>query len=627
MRRSSGTNMAKAHPNVHDEYHKNFFTTSTQQTSLLDSNLSSHVILNTILYPKHDCLRHAPINQPYYPFMFTIDTDYYDFCNLKDKTSLPTEFYESRIVPESPNEDFSCVNYLCRRENVWNLRNTTQRMNLGIIFNYCLRCNQTSSELFRQALMNNSCPAFVLGASENATTTTTIPSDQFIAKFNQVSNVHCNGVASSAEGSSNNLALLDYNFFMSEYFMNRFARYMERVTGAPQPNPQLTVSSVSLNPILTFYFREYFNSDVTSLSAPLTVPFICWCNYQSERDKSFGFQCNDFFQNWQINFTYRYSVWIFALIFASIFVAQLVLVLVPRFGERILTFKERLRTQGLGISVPQKIAMFFKHFFDIVSQPPPFFTIASLLAFMENFMRILFNFKASNPFFKNYFSGVFRGLACGFIICGYSSLIISWSHVIDLSNRKTTDSKQGNGLSKLNIAILSLFYIAMVIIVIVSLIVFGATKKESYAWILLSLCIVIYLFTFVLGFAFYGFRILYKLRKTVGDSKNLMEYRFTKFMLAETGVFLAGCAISALMFVSYVFGFDIMNLFWGMARNTFMDSALTAVISLSSYITFNETAIEMVYGKRILEILTCARCWKRNKLNHIANSSVTTTNE
>ncbi|KAF0974367.1 hypothetical protein FDP41_006399 [Naegleria fowleri] len=618
---------------------KNFLTTPTQSSRILltspptsyhvqqqqqdiSNNKSSLVILNSISYPKHDCLRHAPINQPYYPFMFTIDTEYYDFCNLRDKTSLPPEFYVSGIVPESG--DFSCVNYLCRTENVWNLRNVTQRMNLGIIFNYCLRCNQSASELFRQALMNNSCPAFVIGASENSTNL--IPSDRFMSKFNQISNIHCNGASPS---SINNLALLDYNFFMSEYFMNRFARYRERVTGERQSNPQLTVSSVSLNPILTFYFKNYFddNADLSTLNAPLDVPFICWCNYQSDKDKSFGFQCNDFFQNWQIYFTYRYSIWIFALIFSAIFVAQFLLVLVPRFGERIITFKQRLKIQGLSSSVPQKIVLFFRHFFDIVTQPPPFFTIAALLAFMENFMRILFNFKAANPFFRNYFSGVFRGLACGFTICGYSSLVISWSHVIDLSNRRaTTDSKQGTGLSKLNTIILSAFYFAMLIIVIVSVIVFGVTKQDSYAWILLSLCIVIYLFTFVLGFAFYGFRIMYKLRKTVGDTKKVMEYRFTKFMLAETGVFLAGCVISALMFVSYVFGFDIMNLFWGMARNTFMDSALTLVISVSSIITFNETAIEMVYGKRILEILTCSSC-KQKKMNHIANVAATNESE
>ncbi|EFC47462.1 predicted protein [Naegleria gruberi] len=182
-----------------------------------------------------------------------------------------------------------------------------------------------------------------------------------------------------------------------------------------------------------------------------------------------------------------------------------------------------------------------------------------------------------------------------------------------MSKRKGT-SQSSNKLSKVNAIILSLFYIAMLLVGIITVIVFVVVKNYAPAWILLSAAVMIYLLTFVIGFAFYGVKILIQLR---GSKGSLLEYKFTKFILYETALFIIGWLVSLFMLTTYIFGYDSMTLFWGLNRNIFMDCSLNAVLILSSYITFNDTAFVLVYGKKALSIVsfigTCGRSYSKAK--------------
>ncbi|KAF0983255.1 hypothetical protein FDP41_010320 [Naegleria fowleri] len=566
------------------------------------------MVMDQFLNPIQECLTLAPINQYYYPFMYTFDTDYWDFCAIDQPQKVPPEIYKIGSLYLNNNDSSLCENVLCSIERRWDLTNQTQLVSLGVLFNYCLHCNHSSAEQFRQVLSNHSCPSF--STSVNSIT----QSPTFLSKFNYLADYHCNYNNRRENEPSKHLGLFNYNILMTDYFKRSFLDYSKNNNLFNQTgtfgDANAALKSVSLSTLFNFYFHDLFDKmDSNELpSAPLNVPISCWCNYESENGKSFGFQCNDFYQNWQIMFAYRISTVIFAVLYALVTVFLAFFIVIPRCVERVISFKKRSEI-GLETSKFKKFLYFVRHYFDIVTQPPLLLTIGCVTGFLENLLRFAFNFTTFMPLYQVYFPGIFRGLAAIFMICGYSSLVICWSHVIDLANRKTEPNRRG--LSKLNIIILSIFYSCVIVVGVISVIIFLAVKNYATAWILLSFAVLIYLLTFVVGFTFYGVKILFALRATAQEKKNFMEYRFTKFILAVTGIFFLGWLVSLGMLVTYIFGYDVLSVFFGLARNQFMDSGLTAVMALSSYITFNDTCFEMTYGKKITKyvnmIFTCKR--------------------
>ncbi|KAF0983254.1 hypothetical protein FDP41_010319 [Naegleria fowleri] len=585
------------------------------------------VVMDHFIYPAQECLNLAPVNQFYYPFLYTYDTKYYDFCKMNDPQAVPSEIYKSGFitVEESDNSSSSssCVNILCSTDTRWDLTNQTQLTLLGVLFNHCLHCNNSNSEWFRQVLRNHSCPTFTTSAS----LINSSQDEDFVSKFTAISQYHCNHETADSTTSSNpqrmrHLGLFDYNILTSQYFRKTFLDYSKNNNLFNQTgtfgDANAALKSVSLSTLFNFYFHDLFDKmDSNELpSAPLNVPISCWCNYESENGKSFGFQCNDFYQNWQIMFAYRISTVIFAVLYAVVTLMLVLFITIPKTFERIVSFKKRADV-SLESSTFKKMLLFVRHYFDIATQPPPFFAAAAFSGFVENFLRCLFNYNAFLPMLKSaYFPGFFRGLAAILIICGYSSLVVSWSHVIDLSKR--TIEKRGKGLSKFNMTILSIFYCAVIVVAFITVVVFLSVRNYAVAWIVLTFSVLIYLLTFVVGFTFYGVKIFFALRATAQEKKNFMEYRFTKFILFVTGIFFIGWFISLGMLVTYVFGYDALSLFLGISRNQFMDAGLNAVLIVSSYITFSDTCFEMTYGKKATLVLNhVLSCGSRIVQNHL----------
>jgi len=523
-------------------------------------------VLNKISYPKYECLTLPPVNQYYYPFMFAFDTDYYDICNVD---SFPIDV--GKILNTS-----SCLDYLCPKENKWNLGNSTQRQAVSFVFNHCMYCNNSQAEDFREMLSNDSCPA--------------------LSDFNlaQVMNFHCNGGWTEGGG---NLPLLESSFFSSDYFLSEYRKWY--VQNGTMVDMATAIGNVTLQQLFKFYFRKYPDLRQAGLTAPLDVPFTCWCNYE-QQSTSYGFQCGDFYQAYQVPFVYRYSVIFYFVFYSLLTVFILVLVLIPRCVERVKLYQER--TDIALLSPLKRDLMFIPHLFDIVIQPPIFFFLSGAAGFFENFFRFLFNFAAFEGFYNAYFPGVCRGICALFMVCGYSSLVISWSHVIDMSKMKQgTDNKgkRKNGLSVFNKTVLTIFYVGVIVVLFLSAVVYAATGSYGSAWIVLSSAVLFYLLTFGAGFAFYGVKIMISLRASAQNRKQqIMEYRFTKFILAQTTLFLLGWIVTLLALMTYILGFDGLSLFYGITRNVFIDASLSSVIFLSPYIMFNEDAFGMVYGKK-----------------------------
>lgn len=195
----------------------------------------------------------------------------------------------------------------------------------------------------------------------------------------------------------------------------------------------------------------------------------------------------------------------------------------------------------------------------------------------------------------NYFVGIFRGLGglCG--LCAYSSLMILWSHSIDLANTK---KEQPMFLSKINMVILGLVYIG-VAITLITLFALFLTIDQNSAYIVVSVSALIYTLSFVLGFIIYGFKMIHKLR-----ASNIWEYKFTKFILSISIISTIVWILSILIFITYSFGFDIFGNLFGNARNIILDLCIISMTILSSYITINEEGFKRLYGEKVYLLIS-----------------------
>ncbi|EFC50132.1 predicted protein [Naegleria gruberi] len=290
---------------------------------------------------------------------------------------------------------------------------------------------------------------------------------------------------------------------------------------------------------------------------------------------------------------YFYAAIFFALLYVGLFFFLILFVFIPRIAERIVSFKKKMMTNIEETNRFKTILWFTRHLFDIVSHPIIWFCISAFAGFLENFFRFLFNFSGVHDFFLAYFGGVFRAISAICVLCGYSSMVILWSHIIDLSQRKDASNRK---LSKINKIILAVFYVALIIALIIALIVFVSVSYYGYAWVVLAIFALIYLFTFEIGFSFYGVKIFLTLRRNNGG---VLEYRFTKFILIVSVLFLANWLVVFLCVLTYAFGYDVISVFYGVVRNIFLDSCIFAVLSFSTYMTFKEETFKIVYGDKL----------------------------
>ena len=581
--------------NNHNIHNNNY---STMNSSTLIT------ILNQVLFPRNEVMDLEPVNQFYYPMLFPFDVQYDDFCQVQNFQSKESSF---------------CREYLCESSSlsIWDLRNKSQIMELGSTINYCLYCNQSQSNEFRRALQHGECQLFTMN------------------EFTLWSQVHCNNVPYSKNSQdpdgnvlenyiliNRHLGIFDFNFLFTPYFQKNFLKYRR------MENESLTLGDalkeVKLEQLFQFYFSKYVNplkslefswniistqqsihfslhqsSDL--VTPPLDVPFTCWCNYQNPNEQYFAFQCDDFYQKFLFHLTHRYFHIVFCITFAILAIMISFLILYPKAHDMIsITLDMHLNDGGfIQVRKFNKFYLFGKRLLGVMSalssisvQSPTFFVAACCCGFLENFFKFIFNFSALAYFHTVYFKGFFRAMCCVFIICGYSSLVISWSHLV--STRQAITNPASASLSIFHKSILGLFYGSTVIVMVLSGILYVVTSNISYAWISLASAGLFYLLSFVAGFAISGLKILYRLRQ-LRKTVRTFEYRFTKLMLLLTLTLVSGWIIALLTLFTYMFGFDSASLFYGITRNVWLDCGMISVTLAFTYMTFNVELLKKAY--------------------------------
>ncbi|KAF0980371.1 hypothetical protein FDP41_013585 [Naegleria fowleri] len=609
-----------------ERIHSHLYHQQQQQPPLnndMINNPSSMPILNSVLYPTEECLTLPPVNHYYFPFLFTLDTSYLDFCSIPPSSSSwihdEETLYNNALQQE---ESFSCSDLLCSNQTrLIDLTNTTQIASLGHVMNFCLYCNHSSLDAFRKLLMNGQCQTFSSSSRQN-----------FGSQFYNILNAHCGASTIMNEQSGNNLQhlpLFDVNFLQTEYFKRQFSKYQYQFNQTLLELKENPLKRATLKSLLNYYFGPFMNTfnktSFQDMNIPFDIPVTCWCHYKKDpSSQSFGFQCNDFYHVFLIPYSYRISPFILGCVFIIIFLFHLYTIQIPKFHERIFTFKQKIHRDMMDKSIGMKIYISLKHFLDISVQVPVFFSLSTLCGFIENMFRFLCNFSFMFDFYQGYLAGLFRALCCVLVVCGFSALVISWSHAIDVSNQ--LGQEKSNSLSIVNKTVLSIFYGAVIVVIITSGIIFAVVSDYGYAWAVMAISVLIYILTFGFGFFFYGLRIYYRLRKA-NNKGGLFEYRFTKFMLGLAVVFFYGWLCTMLSMITYAFGFDVLSLFFGLTRNIFLDTSLIMVTIVSSYITFNKEAYVRSYGEKAFYVLCF---WeyltiKKNSLKETSSSSMNAT--
>ncbi|KAL9651632.1 hypothetical protein ABK040_001577 [Willaertia magna] len=532
-------------------------------------NLFNNILkTNELIYTLQDVINIPPINQFYYAILPSFDSPTINLCHFSNKS-------------------LSCFDYFCKNnyynENnnsigtLFNFENETIRNEFRYYFNYCIFCNNSESKEFLDKINNLQC-------EENL-------SKNIINNFLINSYRHCNGNDILNNNYNNNsiinlnnikhLPILESNFFNTIYFTRKIKK------------TKFTIKEI----MNTYQFTISLNEN-----PPFDIPIMCFCEYQLEKSY-LSFQCHDYNSDFQLITCYRVLPFFFVIFFLIIFILNFILIIIPKYYERFYSLKKLPEFTIEKVNGLKFFIKIIKHFSEINSQPCIWFAFGSFFGFLENLIRIFFNFSFSYESYKNYFPGIFRGLSAMTIVCGYSSLVVLWSHVIDLSNRRGKETNNNNStannsnrLSKFNLIILIILYFLVLLFFIITLIIFAATK-QMISWIVVCVGILIYLITFVFGFGFYGIKILITLRSVKND-KNIYEYKFTKFILAETVIFIIGWIITLLSCITYAFGHDIMGIAFAINRNAFLDTIILIIIGLSLYIMFNRNYFKKFYVEK-----------------------------
>src|SRR3989338_7599577 len=159
---------------------------SSSLTNLLVVSSSSadqqqQFTLSKLKFPQHECLGLPPVNQYYFPKMYTFNTPFVDYCKVEESTA----------------SNIDCVNTLCSGSRVWDLTNGTQRDELDFTMNYCLYCGGYQPSLFRSSIQT--C------TNLNVINYTTLMS---------MLNTHCNGQSDTVKS----ISIFDSTFLTTDYF-------------------------------------------------------------------------------------------------------------------------------------------------------------------------------------------------------------------------------------------------------------------------------------------------------------------------------------------------------------------------------------------------------------------------
>ncbi|KAL9649369.1 hypothetical protein ABK040_016196 [Willaertia magna] len=529
----------------------------TTQSSLKTTNNYFLPILSEVWIPISECLTLPPINTFYLSTLYTYDSTKVNICNF--------------------TKSIDCNEFMCFNNQRFNFENETVRNFVVDTFNYCLYCKNSNTEIFRENYENGTCNNLKHFS---------------YYQFNYITLKHCNNDLNKIR----HIPLTDEVFFNSIYFTRKISNFNE------ENRSNFKNNNMTIEEVFHVYSSSFTNFTIDD-EGPFDIPFECLCNYftvNNTNDDYVSYQCSDFYSSYQIPFSYRYFIIIVMIFFTILFFVTLFVVSIPRCYERFKTFKQLPELKIASNRLPYKIYLFFNHFTNIVMHPTAHLLCCCVCEFLENFLRFLFNFEFALGFYKVYFAGIFRAIAVLFLVCGYSSLVITWSHVVDLSNRRMKGDTTSK-LSKYNLSILVIFYILVVIVIIIAIAVFIALKEYSYALIVVCLAVLFYLLTFVLGFAFYGIKIFISLRTTQKKS-GLGEYRFTKFILAETFIFFLTWLLTVFVAFTYILGNDVLGVFFSLTRNQFVDIALFIICVLSVYILYSKNLFIELYGEKTYQI-------------------------
>jgi len=518
------------------------------------------------------------IKQDYALTNYVLDAPLFNLC----------ETYRSTV--NMWNETDVCNLYFCDCELdervCYNLtysitQNDTFRYEYFHMINYCVHCNNPDSQSFRIRIGSEGmCPKFPqLNRLQSAMV-------KHCNNGETIRGPNVNDTSSLLNDNKTNLGVVDWrNFVPGTYFSNR---YWNNQTDS------LLDNSLHL-------FESVFRGEKEN-------PLLCWCRNRVEDARiGYAYQCDDAYYQFLVPFKYLGVGLIMALVFFMLLVFMTVYIAVPMFYNKFKAIQSKVNYEKAVQENVLVTTLYLKYVCEefVMTDLKPlvlvFLYISITLVVLENLFSFFWNFTFWNSNVSINVWGLLRSLEIYFASFSVSSLMVQWSHIVDLLKNNVNKKP----LSLFNGVLLGSIYLFNVALIIIGIALSAVFGSSTYLYTVAGISMIFMPSILLVLFTIYGV-IIYK-RISLTATVSVYHLKFTKFIILFNVTLAVIFVIATITIITFIVSWDVYGLFYGVFKTLILDILSLAIFLLMIYILVIESEIEKCYGDKIGFLLLCKR--------------------
>ncbi|EFC39732.1 predicted protein [Naegleria gruberi] len=338
-------------------------------------------------------------------------------------------------------------------------------------------------------------------------------------------------------------------------------------------------------------------------------PILCWC--KNELYGGFAYKCADAYYNFLVRFKYIGTPWWFMFFFTCYLITMTIYNTIPLVHAKNASIKKKIeqRKSREANTIRMYLTIYLEELFLTDLRPSILLLIymESSFFFIENMICFLWNYSFMHGSLKNIqLWGCFRALAIYALGYGFSTLMVQWSHIVDLI--KSNQSKKK--LSKYNLILLISIYIFNAFLIIIAIVLCSILKTSVYLFALAAVAMILVPTILIVSFTTYGI-VIYRRLKSY-KNVNISQMRFFKFILVFNTALFFGFVLAIIFVPTFISTWDIFGMFVGVFKNFAIDSAGLLATYIITYILINENEFTKCYGIKASRILICSNLPESN---------------
>nr|CAG4717153.1 unnamed protein product [Naegleria fowleri] len=587
------------------------------------STADSSLFPTSIPYPDDQNIANLkPYSQSYYVTNFVLDNSYSDLCKMN--TSFFGQIGNSSSFNNSTTGN-PCVDYFCEcsidprvcfnltHSLIFNA-NQTFRSDYFIMMNYCLSCNSEDAHAFRKYMsggeftssqinQHSKCSqrfpsleriqrSMLKHCNHGLLDDTILNSILFASLSAYANNNKTNNTSNNSNINNNqtlipidpsndkvNIGIVDWRFFQPDLYHSN--KYLKNYSSNIEDNT-------------LHLFESLFLSETVN-------PLMCWCRNQN--GPKFAFQCGDAYQLFFIPFKYFGTPFIIIVLMLSALIISVFYNTIPFVVTKRRKISHQwkqeiaLRASSKWYLIILGKIMFHQLFLTDLRSAILFFqTCTGVFMIVENIIGFVWNFKFWNSQFENNeLYGCFRALSIFSMSLTFTTVLVHWSHVVDLISSTSHMSNPKRHLSRKNILLLVSIYLFNIMVILIGSVVSGVLKRSTPLFACAAASMILLPSALIVAFTIYSFRIYFRLKRT---QTNFVELRFTRFIII-LNIGLATAFVLACVFIpTFIARWDIL------------------FMALITYALCHEEEFKQCYGVSMTRIFLCVHDYSNDHSDH-----------